>query len=153
MANAALTACSSRYGICEPAVTVAWNTDTSANTALLSTSWKKLLPISEVGTCPQIASTGAWDFLASYNPFKQVQRAGTHRAHAHAEGAGELGLGAGGESGDLLVAHADPFDAVIEPDGLGDGVQRIADDTPNLAHTEIGERVDDGGRDGGHDTP
>ena len=76
LANAALTACSSRYGICEPAVTVAWNADTSANTALLSTSWKKLLPISEVGTCPQIASTGAWDFLASYNPFNRCNEPG-----------------------------------------------------------------------------
>jgi hypothetical protein len=31
----------------------------------LSISWKKSEPISASGTCPQIASTGACDFLAS----------------------------------------------------------------------------------------
>ena len=41
------------------------NTATSANSASLSTSWKKSLPISALGTWPQMASTGACDFLAS----------------------------------------------------------------------------------------
>ena len=91
--------------------------------------------------------------LGVVQPIQEVQRAGTHRAHAHPNGAGELGLGASGESGHLLVTHADPLDVVVEPDSLGDRVQCITDDTPNLAHTEIGERVDNGGRDGGHGTP
>ena len=46
-------------------VTVRQNTDTSRNTASLSTSWKKSEPSSASGTWPQIASTGACDFLAS----------------------------------------------------------------------------------------
>ena len=52
-------------------MTVWLNTATSANSASLSTSWKKSLPISSRGTCPQIASTGACDFLASYSPLSR----------------------------------------------------------------------------------
>ena len=123
-------------------MTVARNTATSANSASLSTSWKKSLPISSRGTCPQIASTGACDFLRVVQPVEQVDRAGPDGAHAHPEAAGELGLRAGGERARLLVAHADPLDAVLAPDGVGDRVERVADDTPHLADAVLGERVD-----------
>ena len=62
---AALTACSSTCGSCSGELSVPRHTATSANTASLSTSWKKSVPISALGTCPQIARTGACDFLAS----------------------------------------------------------------------------------------
>ena len=64
-AFAAFTACSSIAGIWDGEVTVFAYTATSANSRSLSTSWKKSLPISSLGTCPQIASTGACDFFAS----------------------------------------------------------------------------------------
>ncbi len=46
-------------------VTVRQKTETSENSASLSTSWKKSLPISSRGTWPTMASTGAWLFFAS----------------------------------------------------------------------------------------
>lgn len=70
-ATAALTAASSSCVIWFALVTVAVKTATSLNNASLSTSWKKLVPISSVGTCPQIASTGACDFFASYRPLSR----------------------------------------------------------------------------------
>ena len=58
-------ACSSICGSCAGLVTVRQYSATSQNTASLSTSWKKSEPSSASGTWPQIASTGACDFLAS----------------------------------------------------------------------------------------
>ncbi len=63
--SALWTARSSRFGSCCGLVIVARKTATSANSASLSTSWKKSVPSSGSGTWPQIASTGACDFLAS----------------------------------------------------------------------------------------
>ncbi len=70
-AFAAFTACSSIDGSWDGEVTVFAYTATSANSRSLSTSWKKSLPISSLGTCPQIASTGACDFFASYRPLSR----------------------------------------------------------------------------------
>ena len=70
-ARAAFTACSSSSGSWLGVVSVLANTATSANSRSLSTSWKKSLPSSSLGTCPQIASTGACDFLASYRPLSR----------------------------------------------------------------------------------
>ncbi len=69
--RAALTACSISDGIWSTLVTVWQNTDTSANSASLSTSWKKSLPMSSRGTWPVIASTGVWLFFASYRPLSR----------------------------------------------------------------------------------
>ena len=74
---------------------------------------------------------------------EQVQRARPHRAHAHAQSRAELCLGAGGKRAGLLVAHADPLQAVLLPDGVGDRVQRVADDAPHRPHAEVRDRVDD----------
>ena len=63
---------------------------------------------------------------------EQVDRARADGAHAHAEPAGQLRLGAGGERARLLVAHADPLDAVLAADRVGDRVQGVADDAPDL---------------------
>ena len=68
---AALPACSMSSGSWSIVVTVSLNTATSANRASLSTSWKNSLPISSRGTWPQIARTGACDFLASYRPLSR----------------------------------------------------------------------------------
>ncbi len=70
-ASAVLTACSSSIGSWSTSLIVALKTDTSANTAWLSTSWKKSLPISSRGTWPTIASTGACDLAASYRPLSR----------------------------------------------------------------------------------
>ncbi len=63
--RAALPACSMSEGSWSMLVTVWLKTATSAKSASLSTSWKNSLPMSSRGTWPQIASTGACDFLAS----------------------------------------------------------------------------------------
>ena len=149
-AFAALTACSRRCGIWAADVTVRAKTATSANSRSLSTSWKKSLPISSLGTWPQMARTGACDFLASYRPLSRWIAPGPDRPHADAEAAGQLRLRADGEGGGFLVADADPLDAVLLPDRLGDGVEGIADDAPDLGDPVVGERSDDGLGDGRH---
>ena len=66
------------------------------------------------------------------------------------ERAGQLGLGAGGERAGLLVAHADPLDALLAADRVGDRVERVADDAPDVRDAEVGERGDDRLGDGRH---
>ena len=68
---AALAACSISDGSWSTLVTVWQNTDTSAKSTSLSTSWKKSLPMSSRGTWPVIASTGAWLLRASYRPLRR----------------------------------------------------------------------------------
>ncbi len=60
-----------RAGSWSTLVTVWQKTATSAKSTSLSTSWKKSEPMSSRGTWPQMASTGAWDFLASYRPLSR----------------------------------------------------------------------------------
>jgi hypothetical protein len=79
---------------------------------------------------------------------EQVDRARADGAQADAEATGELGLGADRERGRLLVTYADPLDPVVLADRVGDGVERVADDAPELGDAVVGERGDDGGSDG-----
>ena len=139
-AFAAFTACSSIAGIWDGEVTVFAYTATSANSRSLSTSWKKSLPISSLGTCPQIASTGACDFFASYRPLSRWIAPGPTVPMQTPRRAGELGLRAHREGGGLLVAYADPLDALLRADRVGDGVERVADDAPDLGDAVVGER-------------
>ena len=48
------------------------------------------------------------------------------------------------------MAYADPLDALLVADGLGDGVERVADDPPHLGDAVVGERGDDRLGNGGH---
>ena len=74
---------------------------------------------------------------------EQVDRAGPDGAHAHRETPRQLRLRGCGERARLLVAHTDPLDAVLTPDGVDHGVERVTDHTPELADAVLGERFDD----------
>lgn len=81
-------------------------------------------------------------FLRVVQPVQQMDGPGSDGAHAHPDGAGELRLGTGSERRRLFVAHADPFDAVLAPDSVGNRVESIADDAPHGGDSVIGERCD-----------
>jgi hypothetical protein len=53
--------------------------------------------------------------LGVVEPVEQVDRAGTGGGQADADLAGDLGVGAGGEGGDLLVADLDELELVLQP--------------------------------------
>ena len=61
-------------------------------------------------------------------------------AGADGELAGQVRLGAGGEGGGLLVAHVHPVDAA-GPQGVGEAVQRIADDALDALDARGDERL------------
>lgn len=42
------------------------------------------------------------------------------------------------------MAHTDPRDSPVAPNGIGDGIERVADDAPHGAHSEIGQAGHDG---------
>ena len=81
---------------------------------------------------------------------QEVDRPRPDGAHADADRAGQLGLSPGRERGDLLVPHADPADAILPPDGVGDGVERVPDDAPDGRDAVVGEGLDELFGDGGH---
>ena len=136
-------ACSRMPGSCSGAVIVRQNSATSRNTASLSTSWKK--SDAELGERHLAADREhrRVRLLRVVEPVEQVDGARTDRAHADAERPGQLGLGAGGERAGLLVPYADPLQAVVAADRVGDRVQGVADDAPDRSDAEVGKRVDD----------
>ena len=67
-------------------------------------------PISALGMCAAIASTGTRERVAVEQAVDQVQVARAAAAGADRELAGEMGLGAGRESRRLLVAGMHPVD-------------------------------------------
>lgn len=81
---------------------------------------------------------------------EQMDGPGPDGSHADPERAGELRLGAGGERAGLLVTDADPLKALLAPDRVGDRVQGVADDAPDVGDPEVGHRGDDRLRDGRH---
>ena len=73
---------------------------------------------------------------------EQVHTTRTDGAHAHAERAGELRVGRRRERPRLLVAYADPLEALGTTDGVGDRVERVAHDAPGRGHPQVDERSD-----------
>ena len=69
--------------------------------------------------------------------------AGAAGSGAGCEAAGESGLGGGGEGGGLLVAGADPVDAVRGAEGVREAVERVAGDPVDAAHPAQCQCVDD----------
>ena len=53
-----------------------------------------------------------------------------------------MGVGAGGEGGDFLVAHMQPFDAATPADRVGEAVEAVADDAVDALHAGGGENLD-----------
>jgi hypothetical protein len=54
-----------------------------------------------------------------------------------------MGLGAGGERGDLLVPDMDPLDLSLTADGIGQTVQTVADDAVNALDARGNKRIDE----------
>jgi hypothetical protein len=54
----------------------------------------------------------------------QIPRTATSRANGQA--AGKMSLGAGGECGDLFMAHMQPFDLFVPPQRIRKTIQAIA---------------------------
>ena len=81
---------------------------------------------------PTMASTGMMVELRVIQPVQQVDRAGTGGGDAHADLAGELGVGAGHERGHLLMPHLHEVELVAGPveraDQAVDAVAGIAED-------------------------
>ncbi len=61
------------------------------------------------GICAAIATTGTRRALAIEQAVDEMQIAGAAAAGADGEVAGEMRVGAGGEGGDLFVAHVQPL--------------------------------------------
>jgi hypothetical protein len=64
--------------------------------------------------------------VAVVEPVDEVHVAGAAASGAHGERAREVRLRPGREGRHLLVAYADPFDAVLFAQALGDAVERVA---------------------------
>jgi NAD(P)-dependent dehydrogenase (short-subunit alcohol dehydrogenase family) len=71
----------------------------------------------------------------------KVRAAGTCRAAADAEAAGELGLSRGGESRAFLMADADPL-YLAAANRVAQRVKRIADQTEDLPNSNLFEDAD-----------
>ena len=56
----------------------------------------------------------------------QIARPATSRADR--ESSGQMRLRPGGEGGDFLMAHMDPFDVAAAAEGIRDAVEAVADD-------------------------
>jgi hypothetical protein len=72
--------------------------------------------------------------LAVEETVDEMEVTGAAAAGADREVAGNMRLGAGGEGGDLFVAHVQPFDAAAPANGVGEAVQTIADDAVDALH-------------------
>ncbi len=83
-------------------------------------------------------------------PGNEMGAARPGRPAAHAEPPGQLGLAGGGERGTLLVADADPFEAVAVADRVGERIERVADDAEHLGDADIGKGGNEQVGDGGH---
>ena len=62
--------------------------------------------------------------------------AGAGGAGADGEASAELGLTRGRQRGPFLVADADPFDAT-STDRIGEGIERIADETEDMPDADL----------------
>ena len=58
----------------------------------------------------------------------EMQVAGAAAAGADGEAAGDMGVGARGEGGDLLMPDMQPFDAAGSAQRIGEAVEAVADD-------------------------
>ena len=74
-------------------------------------------------------------------PVDEVEAAGTAAACAGRQTAGELRFGPRREGAGLLVPHMDPID-LAAIDGVGDPVQRVADDAVARLHAGCLQRLD-----------
>lgn len=70
-----------------------------------------------------------------------VEIARTATAGADRELAGDLRLGAGGESGAFFMPYVNPVDASQPPKRIGEAVQRIADDAVDSFHAGLLQRL------------
>ena len=68
------------------------------------------MPISLLGMCAAIASTGTRLRWQSNRPLIRCRLPGPQLPAQTASSTGQMRLGAGGERGGLLVAHVDPVD-------------------------------------------
>ena len=80
--------------------------------------------------------------LAVEKTVDEVQIAGAAAAGAYGEAAGDMGVGASGEGGDLLVAHMQPFDAAAPANGVGEAIEAVADNAIDPLHSGGGENLD-----------
>ena len=71
-----------------------------------------------------------------------MQVAGAATAGADRQAPGDMGVGAGGEGGDLLVADMQPLDAARAAKRVGEPVQAVADDALDALHSGGGENLD-----------
>ena len=80
--------------------------------------------------------------LAVEKTVDEVQIARAAAAGAYGEGASDMGVGASGEGGDLLVAHMQPFDAAAPANGVGEAIEAVADNAIDPLHARRGENLD-----------
>ena len=69
-----------------------------------------------------------------------MEIAGTAASGADGQAAGEMGLGPGGEGGDLLMADVEPVQPAMAPQRVGEAVQAVADNAVDPPDTGA-ERV------------
>ena len=86
------------------------------------------MPISAEGICAAMASTGHARAVAVEQAVDEMQVARPAAARADRELAGQVGLGAGRESGGLLVPDMDPLDLALPAHRVGEAVQAVADE-------------------------
>src|SRR5581483_3751712 len=81
--------------------------------------------------------------LGVVNAVQQVDSARSRGREADAEPAGELGIGAGGESGRFLVSHLHEFDLVLpDPERLEHAVDTIPGNSEDRVHAPFDEGLD-----------
>ena len=72
----------------------------------------------------------------------QMRAAGPRGAAAYAQPSRQFGLAGGGKRGAFLVADADPF-KIAPSDGIGERIERVADQSENLPDTDFLQNFDE----------
>src|SRR5580698_667943 len=80
--------------------------------------------------------------LTVVEAINQMHVAGATTSGTDRQLASEMGLGAGGESGRLLVSYANPADILSNPNRICNSVERVAGDSIDPFHASIGKNVD-----------
>ena len=80
--------------------------------------------------------------LAVEETVDEMQIAGAAAAGADGEVPRDMGVGAGGEGGDLFVAHVQPFDPAAPANGVGEAVQAVAHDAVDALNSSGDEHLD-----------
>ncbi len=85
--------------------------------------------------------------MAIVKTIDQMHVAGPATAGANREFSGQVRFGPGGKGCRLFMSDVHPINILFDANGVGDAVQRVADDAVDSLDASFGENIDDQLRD------